>query len=319
MSLLPKNIPLHTLDLSIKWNLHPWAINSLPQGLKYSLETIGILHPPVVMQTHQAKEPRYEVVCGYRRVNFSKNAVAMSSIDCLVIPENLELLQILHILLDDHIYSANSLSLAEKARFFQIASRFQPVSTIAELFKDKLDLPKNRFIEQNYEKILNQAPDTLLEIHNGKLTEQILAELLRLPSKNDFQELVNLFSALNLGTGKQKRLFQLIRDVAYKKQMTIHAFLNKDNIQAILNSERLNIPQRIQHLSDLLQSSLLPKSQKAEQEFLTRAKGLKLSKECSISHSPFFEKDEVTLSILFENFDACEAYLKKSKRNNLNL
>ena len=81
----------------------------------------------------------------------------------------------------------------------------------------------------------------------------------------------------------------------------------KKEITAILNHNEMNVPQKIHHLGNLLQQAMTPASALAEGAFVKQVASLQLPANHSISHSPSFEKDEITLSITFKDFVACEA------------
>jgi hypothetical protein len=74
----------------------------------------------------------------------------------------------------------------------------------------------------------------------------------------------------------------------------------------------MNIPQQIHHLGALLLQQTNPSSSQAEEVFIKQVKALYLPKNYAVSHSPSFEKDEITLSITFKNFAECEQYLSEN-------
>ena len=55
-------------------------------------------------------------------------------------------------------------------------------------------------------------------------------------------------------------------------------------------------------------------SSMAEEVFEKQVKSLSLPENYSISHSPAFEKDEVTLSITFKKIADCEQYLNHRRK-----
>jgi hypothetical protein len=77
----------------------------------------------------------------------------------------------------------------------------------------------------------------------------------------------------------------------------------------------MNIPQKIDHLGNKLQQDLAPSSTQAEEVFIKQVKSLQLPANHALSHSPSFEKDEITLAITFKNFAECEQYLRKQQQN----
>ena len=114
-----------------------------------------------------------------------------------------------------------------------------------------------------------------------------------------------------MGDGKQKKFFSLIRDIAFRKGSSITAFLQKKDIRAILDHTEMNIPQQIHHLGSLLQQEINPSSSLAEEVFAQQVKTLRLPEKYQVSHSPSFEKDEITVSITFKDFAECQQYLQQ--------
>ena len=117
-----------------------------------------------------------------------------------------------------------------------------------------------------------------------------------------------------MGTGKQKRFFNLIRDIAFREGSSITSYLQKKEITEILDHKDMNIPQKIKHLGNLLQHELNPTSSLAEGAFEKQVASLQLPANYAISHSPSFEKDEITLSITFKDFDECAQYLSQQQK-----
>jgi hypothetical protein len=299
------SIPLDSINFSTDWNLHPWEFRTIPTELQENLALNGIIHPPLVIAD---SEKTFTIVSGARRIEFVRRFIDSSQIDCLVIEKDTPYSFILNLILADQS-CASDLSLAEKARFVQVACRFLKMEDILTNFRGSLQLKNGRSTITDLLKILQQDEEIIREIHAGRLQDRMVSELLSLPEESDRIALVQLFKNLCMGDGKQKRFFKLIRDIAFREGSSIASYLLKKEIAAIIGHKEMNIPQKIYHLGCLLQQESSPSSSIAEGNFVKQVKNLQLPENYSISHSPFFEKDEVTLSITFENFTACKQYL----------
>lgn len=306
MSLSYQSIPLDAINFTPIWNLHPWEYRVIPPELHENLTLNGVIHPPLVI-TDAAET--FAIVSGARRIEFVKRSSGPSHIDCLVVDKESPHSTILNLILADQSCVA-PLSLAEKARFIEIASQFLRMEDIATLFRTKLQLQNGRSALQDVLKILQQDEEIIREIHAGRVQERMVAEILSLPEESDRLTLVQFFKDLGMGDGKQKKFFYLIRDIAFRKGSSITAFLQKEDIRAILDHAEMNIPQQIHHLGSLLQQEMNPSSSLAEGVFTKQVKTLQLPANYAISHSPSFEKDEITLSITFKNFAECQHYLR---------
>jgi len=314
MSISCRSIPMASILFSNEWNLHPWELDGISIELEKSFAQIGIIHPPIVLQSSQNE--KYTIINGYKRLLWAKNNTSKNSIDCLLIKHDAPLIYVLNALLTDHLTSS-SISLAEKARFIKIASRFLSEETIKDNYLLQLQLSKKRNAILETLEVLKQDESIIKEIHAGRLQGKMVSEILKLRSEQDCLALVDLFKNLCLGDGKQRRIFSLIRDIAFREDSSIADFLEKRELQEILKHQEMNNPQKAQHLATLLQDRLTPNYHKAEEQFKNDVKELQLPTNCTISHVPAFEKDEITLSITFKSLEECKKWLPNLK-NTLN-
>lgn len=308
MYLSHQSIPLDAINSSsTEWNLHPWEYRTLTPELQASLTCCGVLHPPILIND-SAKT--FAIVSGVRRIEFVKNFTELSQIPCLVIAIDAPESFILDLILAEQ-NSAGPLSLAEKARFFEIASRFSVPEDTLNAFLQKLQLKSGRSTLPHLQKILDQDETIIREIHAGRIRNRMVTELLSLQEDTDKLAITLLFRRLRMGDGQQQKFFNLLRDIAFREGSSICTFLQKKAVAEILDHKRMNIPQKIQHLGNQLQYLVAPTAALAEEAFAQQVKSLQLPTNHSLGHSPFFEKDEVTLSITFKNFADCARYLSQ--------
>lgn len=300
-------VPIHSLVFTDEWNLHPWECRDIFPDLDRSFALVGILHPPIV-QAHKTAGT-YSIVHGFKRLSWAKRQDDIETVTCIILPHDLNSKIIFDVLLTDHLIGP-AISLAEKARFLVLASRFMDKKHIQSDLFSLLHLKKNTSLS-DFSKILDQNEVIIKDIHQGRLQEKMISEILKLQREDERLALVNLFRYLGLGDGKQKRLFTLIRDIAFRKNLSILDFLNKDEIQSVVNHPEMNPPQKAQYLANLLQGQLTPEYNSYTEQFERQKNQLQLPSNCSIDHVPAFEKDEVTLSITFKNFDDCKAHLPR--------
>jgi hypothetical protein len=304
-------ISLDAINLTTtEWNLHPWEYQVLSPELQTSMGRYGILHPPLVL-ADSAKT--FAVVSGARRIKFIKQLNDLSQVHCLVIDKDAPHSFILDLILTEQT-SAGPLSLAEKARFIEIACRLSASQDLLNSFLKKMQLKSGRSTISNLMKILEQDEIIIQEIHAGRMQDRMVTELLSLPEEADRQAMTLLFKSLRMGDGQQKKFFNLIRDISFREGYSISLFFKKKAVVEILDHKLMNIPQKIQHLGNLLQHAIAPTSALAEEAFIQQVKSLQLPTSHSIAHCPFFEKDDVTLSITFKNFADCARYLGQQEK-----
>jgi hypothetical protein len=310
-SLFCRTIPLKAITFTGEWSLHPWDLHTISDSLLQSFRRIDVIHPPILL----AKEDGlFDILCGFKRLQFVLANAQVESLECLVFTKNTEVTVLLDTLLTDQNLF-HPLSLAEKAKFVEICSRFLNPQDIVSLYFERLQLRKKTSTINELTNILQQHPTIIAEIHAERLKEQMVTELLRLPESSDRIALVQLFRDLAMGDGKQRRFFSLIRDLAFRQDIPISDYLKLDEISGILNHPVLNVPQKLQHLNHYLQHQLCPMSRETEEDFMRQVNALRLSPQCTISHSPSFEKDTIIFSITFDNFSDCA--LMAPKINNL--
>jgi len=310
MFLSPLTISLDALTISTKWNLHPWEFRAISPDLEESFTENGVIHPILVMRV---SKDSYVLVAGARRLEFIRKSLNPCQINCLVLDEDTPHHSLLHLILADQS-SFSPLTLAEKARFIEIALHYLKLEEIITTFQDKLQLKGGRSSFSILQKILQQDDQIIREIHAGRLQERMLSEIFSLPDMTDRVALVQLFTDLRLGESKQRKFFSLLRDIAWQQGASIASYIDKPEIRQILEHKEMNIPQKIQHLGNLLQQTIAPASTRAEEAFQRQVKELHLPKNHTIAHSPSFEKDQITLSITFDDMADCKEYLSQLRR-----
>lgn len=306
-----QSIAVDSINTSEKqWSLHPWQSDELPLELQESLTRCGVLHPPMVLAEPSGK---VIIVSGRRRIEFTKKHTSLSHIHCLIIGNDTPSHILLELILTEQA-SAGPLSLAEKAKFMDMASRMATPPNMQNVFLHRLHLKSGRSTLTTLRQILDQNEIIIREIHAGRMQERLVAELLSLPEETDRLALTMLFKELCMGDGQQRKFFTLIRDIAFRQGLSISLFLQQKEIVALLDHQQMNIPQKIQHLGSLLQPALTPTLTLAEEAFVQQVKDLQLPPSHSIMHSPAFEKDDVTLSITFRNLAECIHYLSQERK-----
>ncbi|MDK9708784.1 MAG: hypothetical protein OEL83_17215 [Desulforhopalus sp.] len=300
-------VSLQNITFTNDWSLHPWESQTISDNLLQSFNRIGIIHKPILLTKENGT---FDILCGYKRLLFTLTKAQMRNIDCLILPQKTQPTLLLDILLTDQC-SARPLSLVEKAQFVEISSRFLADQDIIDNYFERLQLRKKLSVINDLKNILQFDPFIIAEIHSDMLQEKMVGELLRLQGIPDRLALVRLFKGLALGEGKQKRFFTLIRDISFRLGCTISAYLRTQEIDQILKHPELNIPQKIQHLKDLLQQQLNPLHSQAEDKFTKQVRDLQLPSHFTITHSPSFERDTVTLSIVCKSLSDCADLVSK--------
>jgi hypothetical protein len=310
MNLRCQEIALKAITFTTQWNLHPWEAVIISDDLLQSFRQTGVIHPPILIAREGGQ---FDIICGFKRLQFARQFAQLEKVECLVFPQNTAFSLLLETLLTDQGLT-RPLTLAEKARFVDIASGFFNDKDIIKNYFGKLQIRKANSALLELRNILKLSTAIITEIHAGRLSEKMVVELINLRDDTDRSALTELFKTLAMGENKQKMFLALIRDFSYGQDSTLSACLKSPAIVEILDHPVLNTPQKIQHLHNYLRTQVFPLSSKADEDFRREVQRLNLPPEFTVSHSPSFEKDEVTLSITFKNSATCLNMAQKIKQ-----
>jgi len=297
-----KNIPLHSINTTPSWTIHPFLGDTPSPLLKQSFEASGILHPPLVQQ---AVDGTFNLISGRRRLYALKYYFQQTSVPCLVLqPALAPCTFLLYILTDQQINAP--LSPMEISFFLKYCLDKMEEKEIVDFFLPRLGLKKQTALLQKLIRLLTLEETIQLQIHQGLISDKIAFEFLTLPPV-DRSALSSLFDLLQPGTGKQNRMLMLSRDIALRSQKTISALLAEQEFKEILEHAEMNPPQKSHTLLELLQRKFYSRSSEAELLFKERVKRLRLPDNFEITHSLNFEKDEVYLTETYPDLESCES------------
>lgn len=298
----PQNIPINNILVSqVDFNDFTYSIAPLPENdidltLTESIRRVGVLNPPILKE----KTPGiYSIIAGRKRLNFLRSLQEKQSCPCLVVPAFLSELEIFDILLTE-IQLVRQLTAVEKALFLQKITRLTETRTVINKFMRRLELPPGPEVLARTVKLLEFEDSLLLNLHRGYVNEAVARDLVLL-SASDRIFLVDLIVELHLSSSNQKKLLQVCRELAARENKPLAAILDNHEVRDILQHRKANPPQKTKKLMAWLARRYRPRAMQAEEEYKCFIAGLKLPENVSISHTPFFENDGVTLSITFDN------------------
>lgn len=305
MLLTQIQLPLEAISRFHPYSLHPWDLQELPPELEDSFTRVGILNPPLVRKDDNGG---YTIVSGTRRIQFLRAIHKDTTVHCRLLARDCPQEILLEMILTEQLLSESSLSLGEKASFLHIARELHPTAEI-EGYKKRLGLKNLRRFSRLLKPLYTHGGPFLKEMHKGLLGETAVAEIFQLKRHQDRLAFVELVTGLGIGEGKQRRLLELLRDVALKTGQDIQTLLKKEQFSNLFGKDIKNQPQHYQKLLVMLSHWLHPASTEAEQAFKKEIDSMNLPSGYSLSPSQAFEKDEVTLSIVFADLQQCKKYL----------
>jgi hypothetical protein len=280
------------------WNIHPFLHSTCPADLMESFKSAGMLHPPLV---HELEDGRYELIAGRRRLMAAREIWGLTACPCHIAPLATRPQTLLTLLVEAQSLS-NPFSAMERAHFFRIGSRYLSDDELAKLYLPRLTGKANTSLLKGYRLLLALEDEIQQFVHDSFISENMAYELVRLSSADRYS-LVDIFRDFQLGGGKQKRLFSLLRDISHRQETGFSTLLQEPSIREILQHKEMNKPQKIQTLLALLQQMATPSLCADEEQFRSAINRLKLPDCCTIQHSQAFETDAVELTIRFTDLD----------------
>jgi ParB-like chromosome segregation protein Spo0J len=298
---LLKNIALSSINTTPHWSIHPFLDDTPSPALHQSFTETGILHPPIVQQ---AQDGTFNLICGRKRLYALKYYFKQTSCPCLIIQPELEPCAFfLYILTDQQL--SGPLSPIEIAVFLKYCLDKMDKEEVTIFFLPRLGYKKQAPLIQQLVSLLTLEETIQRQIHHGLIIDKIALELLTLPPE-DRACLSSLFELLQPGTGKQKRILTLSRDIANRSQKTISSLFQEQDFKQIIEHQEMNPPQKTHNLLELLQKGFYPRSSDAEHVFKDKVRRLNLPDNYELTHSLNFERDEVYLTMTFPDLESCE-------------
>lgn len=300
-------INIESIEYSDEWSLHPFLSSKEPALLHRSIQRVGLLQPPILQKQSSGN---YQLITGYSRLRVFERTYPMERfVPCLVIAETTSAKHILSYVLEDQLLSG-SLTPMEKAFFFNHCLKHMDIDAAANSFLPILNEKIQPHTINKLSRLLELESELQISVHNGQIGEKTAYELLNLDSI-DRLSVHTVFITLKLGGGKQKRFLALSKDLAYREGNTIAEFLAKPEFRDILTHPEMNPPQKAAILLATIQKKLFPQSDSAEEAFKKKIIKMNLPASCTVTHSQSFEKDEVSLTLRFNNLSEMETQISK--------
>lgn len=292
-----KNIDLSQVDFNdLSYSIAPIPESEIDSTLKASIARHGILHPPIVREINSVS---YTIIAGRKRLLAWRSLAKEKTCHCLVISRQIPEFEVFHILLAE-IQLVRQLTMVEKALFLQKIAAVAEEKQIVKEFLPRLNLAPDPSVMKQTLRLLELEAPILKGIHQGYVNETVARDFVSLPLQ-DRSILFEIVASLRLSLSNQKKLLQICRELASRENKSITALLATPEVQAILHHPDANPPQKTKNLMTWLARRHKSRSIHAEEEFNRFVNEIRLPRNVSVAHTPFFEDDAVTLSITFRN------------------
>jgi hypothetical protein len=118
----------------------------------------------------------------------------------------------------------------------------------------------------------------------------------------DDAAIADLFNALRFTRQARRELAEWLPEIAYREGVTVGDVINRDIIQSILNSEKLNAPQKSEKIRDELYKTRFPEfSQLQDRWKKTAAAANPSPSKVRFIPSPGFEKKRLEIKLTVES------------------
>lgn len=296
-----EDISLNSIRVTPHYNIHPFLDDSAPPALKQSFQELGILHPPIIQQVSNGT---FDLICGRKRLHALKHQFNQTNVPCLILPPDCDLYTFfLYILTDQQLHGP--LSPMEAAFFFKCCLKKLDEKEAINFFLPRLGFKPQATILHQLISLSTLDESIQNQIHHGFIGDKIAFELLDLPPE-DRSFLSELFELLQPGTGKQKRILMLSREIAQRSHQSITTLFEEQEFQYILGHTEMNAPQKVHSILELLQKKFYPQSSDAKQCFRDRTRKLNLPQGYELKHTLNFEKDAVYLTVSYPDLGSFE-------------
>jgi ParB family chromosome partitioning protein len=303
-----KNITLLQIDFNdFSYSIHPKTVSDADESLKQSIARYGILHPPIVRKTASGS---YVIVTGRKRLNVLRS-LNIKGTGCLVIPIEFPEIELFHLLLEETQF-IRQLTIAEKAIFLQKLTPIASEQQIVKEFMPRLGLAPDPMARKQILKLLDLDNPILLGLYRGQVTEAVAPALVSL-SVEDRSILFEIITSLKLSFSNQKKLLHICRELANREKISVAELLDNSAVQTILHHQDTNPPQKTKKLMIWLAERYKPRFTAAEEDFNHFITAIRLPQNVSVTHTPFFENDAVTLAITFRNRESLQNTWEKIK------
>ena len=272
--------------------LRPHCTDEIDQALSDSMQHIGLLHPPLV----QDSDTGTVILSGRKRILAAKE-LGWQELACLILKKKTPV-QLKWKILLSHAIIGSQLSYIEQAIFFDKASQELDHSTVLT-FLPILGYKQNPQLLNTFSRSLNLAPTAIKALHHSHIQPKSI-DLLAQCTYKDQETLVRLIEAFKLGSSKQRNLILLALDLTRRLNRPLEEIITEwSRGRTKQNSE--NRPQQAAELFGWLAEKQSPRLHRADQEFKTFIREIKLPESCTLLPTPSFEDNKLTLEIRFSD------------------
>ena len=281
--------------------LFDWFPGVLSVSLQNSLEQNGIQFPLLVQAIQHSK---YRLVDGFKRFSWLTTDTGVSAqekqetlLPCFILPESLPEQETSRIRLETLPTSSENFSGVYVSRVIKMLqeSGYSKEEIAVQVLPRLGQKPSERLARQ------------LLDLHEMFLRVELPESMLRLGcedilpllkfSQSVLPDVVALFGRLEVSGKKWRNLLQLLDEVSRLRKISVSDVLYLPEILKILGRSSLQSPIRYRLLKQQLEIWRFPELSDLQRKFNQGRKSLKLAPRITLESDPYFENDDLTLTL----------------------
>ena len=301
--------------------LFDWFPGVLSVSLQNSLEQNGIQFPLLVQAIQHSK---YRLVDGFKRFSWLTTDTGVFAqekqetlLPCFILPESLPEQETSRIRLETLPTSSENFSGVYVSRVIKMLqeSGYSKEEIAVQVLPRLGQKPSERLARQ------------LLDLHEMLLRVELPESMLLLGcedvlpllkfSQSVLPDVVALFGRLEVSGKKWRNLLQLLDEVSRLRKISVSDVLYLPEILKILGRSSLQSPIRYRLLKQQLEIWRFPELSDLQRKFNQGRKSLKLAPRITLESDPYFENDDLTLTLKIRSVEELRGHLE-SLRNSEN-
>ena len=266
-------------------------------NLLESLERAGQITPLVL----KAEEDRYRLVCGFRRRQALRD-LGCREFQALVMPTLTTPVQALLLALEDNL-GVRTPNDAEKVLMLTALCQHLPREEVLKHYLRRLDLPPRAEYLDRFLLLASLGDRGLDLLTDGRLDPDSGEKILGLASAPDRNAALNLLEVLQPSRNKRRELLGWLEEVARLEDRSVADLIKDQELGDILDSTRLNKPQKEQNVRRWLRQRRYPVLTSMEQKQNALLRALPLSSQFTLTPPRNFEGLDFSLHMTFHDLD----------------
>ena len=272
--------------------------------LVLSIQNLGLLHLPIL----KCNVPDYTIICGFRRIAACLR-IGWETVPARILKTNVSRLELAQLAIADNA-SQRPLNLLETSRAVNLLTAVCANQKQLEMTLQELGLPWAPSISTKVNKLC-QLPSNIQEgILAETISMSIALELGKLDPKAG-EELVVLFGLLKVGLNKQRELLWMLKEIAKREDTTITQLIADKALQKILQNAETDRAVKLQKVRTYLRKRRFPYIVRAEENYQTLVKQLKLGSNIDLIPPKDFEGMTYMMTLRFDNRQELDELKKK--------